>query len=55
MAQRLFDRIDSGDQRAIELYLRYRVGVPKQEIDLNTTGDVDLNITLANLIKFKED
>lgn len=55
VAQRLFDRIDSGDQRAIELYLKYRVGVPKQEIDLNTTGDVDLNITLANLIKFKED
>lgn len=55
VAQRLFDRIDNGDQRAIELYLKYRVGLPKQEIDLTSTSEVDLNITLANLIKFKED
>ena len=53
--QKLLERIESGDQRAIELFLKYRAGLPKQEIDLNTTGDVDLNITLANLIKFKED
>ena len=53
--QKLLERIESGDQRAIELFLKYRAGLPKQEIDLNTTGTVDHNVTLKGLISFDED
>ena len=48
-------RRESGDQRAIELYLKYRAGVPKQEIDLNTKSDVDLNVTLKGLVGFSDE
>tara|TARA_R110000772_G_scaffold74599_3_gene162489 strand:+ start:2513 stop:2818 length:306 start_codon:yes stop_codon:yes gene_type:complete len=53
--QKLLERIESGDQRAIELFLKYRAGLPKQEIDLNTKQDVDLNITLRGLISFDDE
>ena len=53
--QKLLERIESGDQRAIELFLKYRAGLPKQEIDLNTTGTVDHNVTIKGLISFDED
>ena len=53
--QKLLERIESGDQRAIELFLKYRAGLPKQEIDIHTTGEVDHNITLKGLISFDED
>ena len=53
--QKLLERIESGDQRAIELFLKYRAGLPKQEIDLNTTGTIDHNIRLRGLIGFDED
>ena len=53
--QKLLERIESGDQRAIELFLKYRAGLPKAEIDLNISGDVDHNITLKGLISFDED
>lgn len=53
--QKLLERIESGDQRAIELFLKYRVGLPKQEIDLNQTGNVDHNIRLRGLIGFEDD
>ena len=52
--QKLLERIESGDQRAIELFLKYRAGLPKQEIDLNTTGEIDHNITLKGLISFDD-
>ena len=55
MIQKLLERIESGDQRAIELFLKYRAGLPKQEIDLNTKQDVDLNITLRGLISFDDE
>ena len=51
----LLQRIESGDHRAIELFMKYRAGLPKQEIDLNTTGTVDHNITLKGLISFEDD
>jgi hypothetical protein len=35
--------------------MKYRAGLPKQEIDLNTTGTVDHNITLKGLISFDDD
>tara|TARA_R110002074_G_scaffold211875_2_gene381378 strand:- start:264 stop:545 length:282 start_codon:yes stop_codon:yes gene_type:complete len=53
--QKLYERIESGDHRAIELFMKYRAGLPKQEIDLNTTGEVDLNVTLKGLISFDDD
>jgi len=55
VVQKLLERIESGDQRAIELFLKYRAGLPKQEIDIHTTGEVDHNITLKGLISFDED
>ena len=53
--QKLLERIESGDQRAIELFLKYRAGLPKQEIDLNTTATVDHNIRLRGLIGFDDE
>ena len=53
--QKLLERIESGDQRAIELFLKYRAGMPKAEIDLNVGGQVDLNITLKGLVSFDND
>ena len=47
--------IENGDYRAIEMFMKYVHGTPKQTMDLNTSGDVDINFTLKNLIKFKED
>ena len=55
VTEMLKQRIESGDQRAIELYLKYRAGVPKQEIDLNTKSDVDLNVTLKGLVGFSDE
>ncbi len=52
--QKLMERIESGDQRAIELFMKYRAGMPKQEIDLSVDGQVDLNVTLKGLISFDE-
>ena len=52
---KLLDRIESGDHRAIELFLKYRVGLPKQEIDLNHSGETDVNVTLQGLIGFKDE
>lgn len=53
--QKLLERIESGDHRAIELFMKYRAGLPKQEIDLNTSGEVDINVTLKGLISFDDD
>lgn len=52
--QKLEERIDAGDQRAIELFLKYRAGMPKQEIDISHSGEMDHNITLKGLISFDE-
>ena len=53
--QKLLERIESGDHRAIELFMKYRAGLPKQEIDLHTSGEVDLNVTLKGLVSFDTD
>jgi len=47
--------IENGDYRALELFMKYVHGTPKQTMDLNTSGDVDINFTLKNLIKFKDE
>lgn len=54
VAAKLFQLIDNGDFRAIDLYLKHRVGMPKQTVDVNSTGDVDLNFKLKNLISFTD-
>ena len=46
--------IENGDYRAIEMFMKYVHGTPKQTMDLNTQGDVDINFTLQSLIKFKD-
>lgn len=51
----LLQRIESGDHRAIELWLKYRAGLPKQEIDLSVDGQMDTNITLKGLVSFEDD
>jgi len=55
VVQKLFTLIDNGDFRAIDLYLKHRVGMPKQSVDVHSTGDMDLNFKLKNLISFKDD
>lgn len=53
--EKLNERIDAGDLRAIELFLKYRAGLPKQEIDLNHSGETDVNVTLKGLISFSDE
>lgn len=47
--------IDKGDYRAIELWIKYAYGTPKQTVDITHNGDVDLNVTLKNLVNFSDD
>lgn len=54
VAKKLFQLIDNGDFRAIDLYLKHRVGMPKQSVDVHSTGDMDLNFKLKNLISFDD-
>ncbi len=51
----LLQRIESGDHRAIELWLKYRAGLPKQEIDLSVDGQMDQNVTLKGLVSFDDE
>lgn len=53
--ERLMERIDSGDHRAIELFLKYGYGLPTQKIDMDLKQEGDVNITLRNLINFKDE
>jgi len=55
VTEKIFQLIDNGDYRAIDLYMKYRVGTPVQTIDMNMSGETDINIKLANLITFKEE
>lgn len=50
---KLFQLIDNGDYRALDLWYKYRVGTPVQTIDMNMSGETDINIKLQDLIKFK--
>jgi len=50
----LLQRIEAGDHRAIELFMKYRAGLPKQEIDLNHSGEQDINFKLKDIIKFTD-
>lgn len=52
---KLTELIENGDYRAIDLYMKYRVGTPTQSIDMNMTGSTDLNFNLKNIVSFEED
>ena len=52
--QKLFELIDKGDLRAVDLYMKYRFGTPTQQIDMNLAGSTDINLKLSNLIQFGE-
>ena len=47
---KLGELVAKGDMRAVQLYLRYRYGKPKESIDLNSSEG--LNINFRDLIKF---
>jgi hypothetical protein len=55
VTEKIFQLIDNGDYRAIDLYMKYRVGTAVQAIDLNVTGSTDVNFNLADVIKFKDE
>ena len=54
VAEKLRELIDKGDIRAVELWLKYVHGTPKQQIDatIKHSGDVDFKIT--DLLNFEE-
>ena len=53
--QKLGQLIEKGDYRAIDLFMKYVHGTPKQSMDVKVDGKQDINFTLSNLINFKED
>lgn len=36
---KLWSRIEEGDTKAIDIWMRYRFGMPKQSIDVTTDGE----------------
>ncbi len=50
----LADKISNGDQRALTLYFSYRYGQPKQQVDMEMTGN-GFNLNFKDMIKFKSD
>ena len=55
VTEKIFQLIDNGDYRAIDLYMKYRVGTPVQSIDMNVSGSTDINFNLSDVIKFKDE
>ena len=55
VTEKIFQLIDNGDYRAIDLYMKYRIGTPVQSIDMNLTGSTDINFNLCDVIKFKDE
>ena len=41
----LVDLMREGNVKAMELYLKYRYGTPRTQIDINQTGTINFNIT----------
>ena len=52
---KLRELIENGDFRAIDLYLKYRVGQPKQEMAIEMTGTQDINFSLNNIVTFTDE
>ena len=53
--QKLGELIESGDYRAIEMFMKYVHGTPKQSVDVKMDSKNDINFTLSNLINFKDE
>ena len=53
--EKLRELIENGDYRAIEMFMKYVHGTPKQSMDVKMDSKQDINFTLSNLINFKED
>lgn len=53
--QKLTELIENGDYRAIDLYMKYRVGQPKQEMAIEMNSTQDVNFSLNNLVTFTDD
>jgi hypothetical protein len=47
---KLGELVTKGDMRALQLYLSYRYGKPKESVDINSSEG--LNINFRDLIKF---
>ena len=47
---KLGELVTKGDMRAVQLYLSYRYGKPKESVDINSSEG--LNINFRDLIKF---
>ena len=52
---KLGELIERGDYRAIDLFMKYVHGTPKQSVDVKMDSKQDINFTLSNLINFKGD
>ncbi len=50
----LADLISEGDRRALTLYFQYRYGQPKQQVDMDVSGN-GFNLNFKDMIKFKND
>ena len=55
VVQKIFQLIDNGDYRAIDLFMKYVHGTPKQSVDVKMDSKQDINFTLSNLINFKDE
>ena len=53
--EKLRELIENGDYRAIEMFMKYVHGTPKQSMDVKMDSKQDINFTLSNLINFKEE
>jgi hypothetical protein len=47
---KLGELVHKGDMRAVQLYLSYRYGKPKESVDINSSEG--LNINFRDLLKF---
>ena len=54
VVEKLFQLINNGDMRAIELYLKYRFGNPTKSIDVTMDTVQDLNFHLEDVLSFKK-
>ena len=52
---KLGELIERGDYRAIDLFMKYVHGTPKQSVDVKMDSKQDINFTLSNLINFKDE
>ena len=53
--EKLGELIQKGDYRAIEMFMKYVHGTPKQSVDVSMDSKQDINFTLSNLINFKNE